>query len=178
VPVDWAAVAAAPPARYRGRAYRHQAPGFDPLSGAGARLNGGRFNPPNSFPVLYLCQTRACTVAELRRLGQGTVIGVEGLLPRALYEYQVRLDRVLDLTSPEVVAPLGLSAAVLTSSDWTVCRDVGEAAHAAGFQAITSPSATGVDEVLAVFPASLGGDHHLLADLAEEWSTIGDLPPS
>ncbi len=39
-------------------AYRNQATGFDPRSGEGARRNGGRFNPPHSFPVLYLCLTK------------------------------------------------------------------------------------------------------------------------
>lgn len=38
--------------------YRNQAPGFDPRSGEGARRFGGRFTPPNSFPVIYLCTTR------------------------------------------------------------------------------------------------------------------------
>jgi len=47
--------------------YRNQAPGFDPRSGEGARRFGGRFNSSHSFPVIYLCTTRPCVVAELTR---------------------------------------------------------------------------------------------------------------
>jgi len=55
-----------------------------PASGEGARLNGGRFNLPDSFPVLYLCTTRPWVVAEMRRLGERQAIGVESLLPRVV----------------------------------------------------------------------------------------------
>jgi len=46
--------------------------------------------------------TRPRAVAELARLGMRHVVGVDGLLPRALYEYQLELDRVLDLTDEQV----------------------------------------------------------------------------
>lgn len=92
-------VATAPRIAYLGEAFRHMAAQWeDPLSGEGARIHGGRFNPPNSFPVLYLCATRPCVVAELRHRGERMVIGVKGLLPRVLYRYEVSLDRILDLT--------------------------------------------------------------------------------
>ena len=48
--------AAAPRGAYLGEAFRHMATGWDdPLSGEGARIHGDRFNPPDKFPVLYLC---------------------------------------------------------------------------------------------------------------------------
>ena len=65
--------------------YRNQAPGFDPRSGEGARRFGGRFNPPRSFPVLYLCTTRSCAIAELTRQADRQSIDVEQLLPRELW---------------------------------------------------------------------------------------------
>lgn len=40
--------------------YRNQTRGYDPTSGEGARRFGGRFDPPGSFPVLYLYTTRPC----------------------------------------------------------------------------------------------------------------------
>ncbi len=52
--------------------------------------------------MLYICQSRPCAVAELRRLGERQAIRVEGLLPRVLYRYEIELDRVLDLTDGEV----------------------------------------------------------------------------
>ena len=175
VPVDAAVIASVPPTPYRGRAYRQQAGRLAPLSGEGARINGGRFNPPDSFPVLYLCVTRDCAVAELRRLGQRTVIGIEGLLHRVLYEYDVDLGRVLDLTSEAVLLRIGLTQMILTGADWSQCQEVGEAAHSAGFQAIRSPSATGVDEILGVFPGLVGSHGRLEPRLLEEWSSVSDL---
>ena len=40
--------------------------------------------------------------------------------------------------------------------DWTACQELGDVAQALGIQAIEGPSATGVDEVLAVFVQNLG----------------------
>jgi RES domain-containing protein len=60
-------VSCAPRRAFKGDGYRQQSPRYEPLSGEGARLQGGRFNPPNSFSVLHLCTTRACAVAEFRR---------------------------------------------------------------------------------------------------------------
>ena len=78
--------------------YRNQASGFDPRSGDGARRFGGRFNPPHSFPVIYLCTSRPCVVAELTRQAQRQGLSVHDLLPRELWRITVELTKVLDLT--------------------------------------------------------------------------------
>lgn len=168
-------VATAPRAAYVGEGFRQMASEWDdPLSGEGARIHGGRFNPPNSFPVLYLCLTRACAVAELRNRGQQLAIGVEGLLPRTLYRYEVSLDQVLDLTSERTRDHVGISMLQILGNDLTFPRQLGEAAHATGAQAIRSPSATGVDEILAVFP-ELVGSGRLAPSQVEKWFALGDL---
>jgi hypothetical protein len=73
--------------------YRNQAPGFDPRSGDGARRVGGRFNRPDSFPVVYLCTTRPCVVAELTRQARRQGLEVEDLLPRELWVVSRRRRR-------------------------------------------------------------------------------------
>lgn len=146
----------------------------DPLGGEGARMRGGRFNPPDSYPVLYLCTTRPCTVAELRQLGRRHVIGVEGLLPRVLYRYEISLDQVLDLTSSVTLQHLEITAQQVTGADLAIPRQIGEAAHATGIQAVKAPSATGVDEVIAVFPELLGSGR-LIPELLERWDSTKDL---
>ena len=146
----------------------------DPLSGEGARIRGGRFNPPDSYPVLYLCTTRPCAVAELHQLGQRQMIGVEGLLPRVLYRYEISLDEVLDLTSSATLGHLGITAQQVTGADLAIPRQIGESAHATGIQAIKAPSATGVDTVIAVFPELLGSGR-LIPDLLERWDSRNDL---
>ena len=142
---------------FSGSAYRNQAPGFDPRSGEGARRAGGRFNPPRSFPVIYLCVTRPCVVAELTAQAARQSISVDDLLPRELWSLTMRLDRVLDLTSRKALDKIGLDTPDLTSPDHALTQRIGEAAHERGYQAIRSPSATGVDHVLAVLPQNLGG---------------------
>lgn len=155
-------------------AYRNQAKGFDPRSGDGARRLGGRFNPPHSFPVLYLCLTRPCVVAELTRQAERQGLNIDALLPRELFEISADLDKVLDLTDTATLDALGIAPPDLVREDHRFTQEIGEAAHEHAFQAIRSPSATGVDHVLAIFPEKLAGavlDVRLLG----EWNTPDDL---
>jgi RES domain-containing protein len=154
--------------------YRNQSRGYDPRSGDGARRQGGRFNPPHSFPVLYLCLTKPCAVAELTRLAQRQSLRVEDLLPRELWQVEAELDNVLDLTESEVLVELGFSIEDLVREDHQFTHEIGEAAHEHGFQAIRSASATGVDRVLAVLPERLAGAV-LEVELVGEWTTAQDL---
>jgi RES domain-containing protein len=132
-------------------AFRHMAEGRHPLSGAGARLHGGRWNPPQSFSTLYLALERETTIAELHRLAfrQGRV--PDDFLPRRMYRYEVALAAVLDLRDPGARVELKLSDAELRSVDAARCRLIGEAANQLGFEGILAPSATGSGTVLAVF---------------------------
>jgi RES domain-containing protein len=173
-PLDRAKLATAPRIALSTTALRHLSPKYDPRSGEGARLNGGRFNPPDSFPTLYLCETRPCAVAELTRLGARQVVGVDGLLPRVLFRYDLELDQVLDLTDPQVREHIGVSPADLSGEDWSLCQTIGTDAHAAGDQAIRTYSATDVDTVLVVFPELLGAGL-VNVELVERWETATDL---
>ena len=171
---DSRALGRVPGASLSAVAYRNQARGFDPRSGDGARRFGGRFNPPHSFPVLYLCLTRPCVVAELTRQAERQSLAVQDLLPRELWAISVDLDKVLELTNATTLAALDVAPADLTRDDYRFTREIGEAAHEHGFQAVVAPSATGVDEVLAVFPENLAGAV-LRVELADEWNSIADL---
>ena len=55
---------------YSGDCYRHQGPGHPPLNAEGARIHGGRWNPKESFPVLYLARTESTAAAEFFRLAE------------------------------------------------------------------------------------------------------------
>ncbi len=155
-------------------AYRNQAKGFNPRSGDGARRLGGRFNPPHSFPVLYLCLTRPCVVAALIRQAERQGLNVDALLPRELFEISANLDKVLDLTDPATLDALGIATPDLVREDHRFTQEIGEAAHEHAFPAIRSPSATGVDNILAIFPEKLAGAV-LDVKLLGEWSTGDDL---
>ena len=172
--LDPRAVGLAPAASLSVVAYRNQAKGFDPRNGDGAQRLGGRFNPPHSFPVLYLCLTRPCVVAELTRQAERQGLNVDALLPRELFEISADLDKVLDLTDAATIKALGLTPSDLVREDHRFTQDIGEAAHQQGLQAIRSPSATGVDSIVAIFPERLAGAV-LNVELIGEWNSPGDL---
>lgn len=54
---------------WTGTCYRHVAGQRDPLSGVGARLKGGRWNPPGISTVYLALPAMAC-MAELDRLAE------------------------------------------------------------------------------------------------------------
>ena len=95
-------------------------------------------------------------------------------MPRALYQYRLELERVLDLAAREARRQVGVSLEDLVGAEWTLCQSLGAAARDHGDQAIRAPSATGVDHVLIVFPEHLEGG---LADVAlvERWEEVSDL---
>jgi len=154
--------------------YRHQAPGFNPRSGDGARRFGGRYNPPRSFPVIYLCLTKCCVAAELTRQAVRQSVQVEDLLPRELWSIATDLERVLDFTEDSVCVAAAVGPADLVRPGHGFTQQIGEAAHERGIQAIKSPSATGVDDVLALFPENLGSATMQL-ELVEVWESTQDV---
>lgn len=154
--------------------YRHVSSSRPPLSGEGARIQGGRWNPPESFPTLYLGMTEAIVAAEFRRLAMRSGRSVADFLPRELYQIEVKLQFVLDLTDDTHVRSLGVDAAELTSDDAKTCQAIGDAAHYLGTEAVLAPSATGAGDVLAVFTDRLGPTSLLNPSLLRIW----DVPSS
>ena len=88
-------------------------------------LRSGRYNPPQSFPVLYLASDdEAC---------RSTINGLS-LEPEVL---NVRLSRVLDLCDQSVRKALGVTLKDLTSTeDMSLTQTIGVAARQAGFDGI------------------------------------------
>lgn len=70
---------------------------------------------------------------------------------------------------------IGVQRSQLLSLDWAISQRIGEDAHAAGLQAVRSPSATGFDDILAVFPELIGTSGRIEARLVEVWSTMKDI---
>ena len=156
--------------------YRNQARGFgNPLSGEGARRFGGRFNLPQSFPVIYLCTTPGCAAAELIRQASRQSLAIDDLLPREFWRIEGELDKVLDLLDDSTLSMIGIDRDDLIRDDQTLTRQIGEAAYEHQFQAILAPSATGVDQVLAIFTENLAGAV-LDPTLIGEWKEPGQLP--
>lgn len=138
---------------WRDDTFRYTTARRDPLSGAGARLNGGRWNPKDLFAALYLAIPVAACMGELSRLAASQGIPEDVLLraPRSLHTIHVDSARLLDLREPTQRTAVGLVDADLTDSDWTVCQQIGHAAWFLGLQGVIAPSASGVGHVATVF---------------------------
>lgn len=159
------------PREFSGGTCRHTGPGIHPLSTTGAQTLGGRWNPPNSFPALYLALTDETAAAEFYRRAEGENLAPEDLLPRRLHQYRVRLSAVLDLTDIEIRNALGISTDDLTSNDRSLCNALGDAAHYVGFEGILAPSATGVGDVLVVFWDRLKAESDVEPFAFKDWTT-------
>ena len=165
-----AAVEGLDPAPYSDEAFRHLAEQYSPLSGAGARSQGGRWNPPESFSTLYMALERETAVAEFMRMVERVGREPSDFLPRRLYRYRVELNELLDLRSDEARAMLGLGDEILRGADPTRCQEIGEAAHLLGFEGVLAPSATGSGSVLAVFFERMSPSSSVEVVDSEVWS--------
>ncbi len=88
-----------------------------------------------------------------------------------LYEYSVRLDRVLDLTTPAARNAVAVSAEDLIADNHRRCQRIGSEAYLSGFQAVISFSSAGRDEIMAVFVGRTG-EGGLFWELREEWPIV------
>ncbi len=137
---DWlSAIDSLQPRVWSGTAYRHVALGRDPLSGAGARMLGGRWNPPDLFGAIYLAFPQETAVQEFRRMAAGQARGTTSFLPRSLVTVNVPPTRVLDMTSPEAALATGLGLGEMAADDRGPCQEVAQAAHFLHFQGLHPP---------------------------------------
>lgn len=98
-------------ARFRGTLYRALNPvhAREPLSGRGAELYGGRFNP-KGVPALY---TSLSVLTALREANQ-----VGTLQPTTLVSYEAEIERIFDAGDPAALAAEGVDADVLAAPTW------------------------------------------------------------
>lgn len=142
------------PIRWHGDVLRHHAPRYVALDGEGARAHGGRWNPPQSFPVVYTALDRPTVDAEFGRLTRRAALPAASFLPRRLSRIRLDLRRVLDLTDPGTRRRLGVTLATLRDDDWRPTQQIGQAAQFLGFEAVLAPGAEG-GTTLALFSSSL-----------------------
>ncbi len=150
--------------------FRHTAPDRDPLSGAGARLFGGRWNHQNGPATIYLAEPVQAAISEFLRMAEGQGRGTASFLPRNIHEIALDGVELVDLRSPAALASVGLTLADIEADSWTDCQDVGAAVELLGYTGLVAPSATGVGDVYAVFETRLDPErvtvtsHHDMSD--------------
>lgn len=99
------------PLRYHGKLYRALNPIYarEPLSGRGAELYGGRFNP-KGVPALY---TSLSIMTALREANQ-----VGNLQPTTLVSYDAEIESIFDCRDEPALAAEGMDAAALADPAW------------------------------------------------------------
>jgi RES domain-containing protein len=133
-------------------------------------MNGGRYNPPNEFGVLYTCDSQLTAHLEVNALfvdRAGRLVGAPRN-PDLMLTLPCELIRVLDLRPPTTQRALGTAVDELISNipsrhilnpkgQWTPTQILGRACHSAGtISAILAPSAANADGFcLDVFPDRL-----------------------
>ena len=135
----------------------------DPLDPDYARERGGRWNPPDTFAVLYLNRDRRTARRNVDRLLAGQPYGPEDLDPAeafVLVAVDLADERHVDVITDAGCASAGLPASYPQAADGTtiphaVCRQIGQSAHGDGEPGIAcrsaAPGAARTDEELALF---------------------------
>jgi RES domain-containing protein len=125
-------------------------PGWDdPLDGSWSTHQGGRWNPPGSFPVVYLCRTVEVARANVYRLLRDQPYGPEDLRPEAgpvLVGARVPEDRYADLVTARGLESAGLPASYPVDRrgrrlSWSRCQPIGIAAWEAGHPGLAARTA-------------------------------------
>ncbi|MCL1599277.1 MAG: RES family NAD+ phosphorylase [Actinomycetia bacterium] len=135
----------------------------DPLDPSFAQRHGGRWNPPASYPTLYLNEDVETARSQIHRMLEGSPVRPEDLDERFVLVAATlpSRQRVADAVTDHGLASLGLATSYpLDDADrrieHAVCQPVGEAVHGLGLRGVHTRSASpidGVDRELAWFPA-------------------------
>lgn len=122
------------------------------LSTEGNRCHPGRYHTSGETGILYTSLNEEVAIRELdRHASRDNLKG--GLVAGRI---NVRLQKVLDMTSEANLRKLGLCREDLISPNHTLTQAIGLQARKAGFQGVRIPSATGSGENLLIFENNLG----------------------
>jgi RES domain-containing protein len=167
---------------YRVAGPRHTTP-KEIVSGMGAYLAGGRWNPVGEMKVVYLSLAPETATKEALEHFRYHRLPISTALPKVIVAVRVNIERILDLTDPAIGADFPIPISELLAEDWRalIAKDVepasqavGWATFAAGFQGVRVPSKpdpTGTN--LLIFPELLVKGNQLEVLNADELDKLG-----
>ncbi|MCP3958394.1 MAG: RES family NAD+ phosphorylase [bacterium] len=134
----------------------------DPLDGSHSERHGGRWNPPGSFPVVYLGASLAVARVNVRRKFAGLPYGPEDVEPDVapvLVTTDITTGDFVDVVSDEGCRAAGLPESYPRDEGedvvWERCQPIGQRAWDESFPGIAcrsaAPGAGSDDEELAWF---------------------------
>jgi RES domain-containing protein len=155
-------------APFTGTAYRSSTPEYaketDLLTGEGARLLGGRWNPIG-IAMIYASLTPEIAMAETLAHNRYFGIPIEDAMPRTFVAIEATLSAAIDFRIGSVRRRLRVSLDRLLNVDWRkeiragrrpITQLIGEAASEVGVKAMIVPSAATAGDNLVVFTGNLG----------------------
>lgn len=117
--------------------------GLDPLATTGSLKAGGRFNPPNEFGALYTSLEATSAAKEVARGVRQRGVDPDQFQKGAwwVYQLEVKLEAVLDLTDADVLQKSAIAEGSLTGSDVNATTQIATEAKERGYEALLVPSA-------------------------------------
>jgi RES domain-containing protein len=153
------------------------------VSGKGAFIAGGRWNPIGEMNVVYLSREPETAMKEALEHFRYFGLPISKALPKVVIAVSVKIERLLDLTVPDISAGLPIPMSELVAVDWralmarnieAASQTLGWAAYAAGFQGLKVPSKPDPKgENFLVFPESLTKTCRLEVINADELDKLG-----
>jgi RES domain-containing protein len=150
------------PGPWAGTAYRHMFASYRPDI---ENTRGARWNPPNTAAI-YASLTRDGALAEANH-----AIALQPLRPsakRTLYEIEIVLSNILDLSDRALLAEIGIGAAELDDPTMEACREVGGAVAWLEHDGLLVPSARSDATNLVIFAGNQQPDSSFEVLNAEE----------
>lgn len=156
------------------------------VSGMGAFIAGGRWNPIREMKVVYLSREPETALRESLEHFRYHRLPISNALPKVTVAVEVKLERVLDLTKPEISSQMPIGIPEFLAEDWRALMSrgvesgsqaLGWAAFSAGFQGLFVPSKPDPDGVnILVFPENLTRTSRLEVMNASELDKLGKPP--
>ena len=155
--------------------YRSSTPKYaterDLLTGAGSKLNGGRWNP-TGIAVVYASLSPETAMAETLAHNRYYGISIEEAMPRTFVGVRVKLRSVLDFRDGRIRRRIQVSLERILTADWRkdvragrepITQRLGRAAYEVGLEGLIVPSAADPKgHSVLVFPEKLGSGSEIV----------------